>query len=114
MLMHHSRSYGKYTAWALGNPLRTNADDRFSLDPLGPIEGGNGIVEGGHVADVCPQPTIPEPLDELNQLASIGHDDEVDSQAARGPRLRRAGDDRSHHLLPWEWSRRNVSQSHSS
>jgi hypothetical protein len=31
-----------------------NADDRLSLDPLGPIEGGNGIVEGSHVADVCP------------------------------------------------------------
>ena len=93
MLKHYSRSYGKYTAWALGNPesLRTNADDRLSLDPLGPIEGGNGIVEGSHFADVCPQPTMPDPLDELTQLAVIGYDDEVDSQAARGPRLCRAG-----------------------
>src|SRR5207245_1388665 len=42
-----------------------NADDRLSLDPLGPVEGGNRIVEGSHVADVRPQPTNPDPLDEL-------------------------------------------------
>src|SRR5215471_1881374 len=64
----------------------------FSLDPLGRVEGGDGIVEGSHVADVCPQPTIPDPLDDLTQLGAIGYDDEVDSQAARGPRLGRAGD----------------------
>src|SRR6266540_1708322 len=69
-----------------------NADDRLSLDPLGRVEGGNRIVEGSHVADVCPQPTNPDPLDELTQLGAIGYDDEVDSQAARGPRLGRAGD----------------------
>src|SRR5216110_1603410 len=68
-----------------------NADDRLSLDPLGRIEGGNRIVEGSHVADVCPQTAIPDPLDELTQLAAIRYDDEVDSQAARGPRLGRAG-----------------------
>src|SRR5690349_12692605 len=68
-----------------------NADDRLSLDPLGRVEGGNRIVEGSHFADVCPQPTIPDPLDELAQLGSIGYDDEVDSQAARGPRLGQAG-----------------------
>ena len=68
-----------------------NANDRLSLDPFGPVEGGNRIVEGSHVADVCPQPTIPDPLDELTQLGAIGYDDEVDSQAARGPRLGRAG-----------------------
>src|SRR5262249_43989725 len=69
-----------------------NADDRLSLDPLGRVEGGNRIVEGSHVADVCPQPTIPEPLDEVTQLGAIGYDDEVNRQAARGPRLGRAGD----------------------
>src|SRR5947209_19076055 len=69
-----------------------NADDRLSLDPLGRVEGGNRIVEGSHVADVCPQPTIPDPLDELTQLGAIWYDDEVDSQASRGPRLGRAGD----------------------
>src|SRR5213083_3500880 len=68
-----------------------NADDRLSLDPLGRVEGGNRIVEGGHVADVCPQSSVPDPLDELTQLGAIGYDDEVDSQAARGPRLGRAG-----------------------
>src|SRR6516162_1409124 len=68
-----------------------NADYRLSLDPLGRVEGGDRIVEGSHVADVCPQPTILDPLDELTQLGAIGYDDEVDSQAARGPRLGRAG-----------------------
>src|SRR5437899_4533083 len=69
-----------------------NADDRLSLDPLGPVEGGNRIVEGSHVADVCPQSTIPDPLEAFTQLGAIGYDDEVDHQAARGPRLGRAGD----------------------
>src|SRR4051794_20874534 len=68
-----------------------NADDRLSLDPLGRVEGGNRIVEGSHVAYVCPQPTIPDPLDELSQLGAIRHDDEVDSQTARGPCVGRAG-----------------------
>ncbi len=40
---------------------RMNADDRLSPDALGPVEGGNGIVEGNHVPDVCPQTTIPNP-----------------------------------------------------
>src|SRR5215471_16531365 len=69
-----------------------NANDGLSLDPFGTIEGGNRIVEGSHVADVCPQPTNPDPLDEFTQLGAIGYDDEVDSQAAGGPRLGRAGD----------------------
>src|SRR5499427_1571287 len=69
-----------------------NADDRLSLNPLGWVEGGDGIVEGSHVADVYPQPTIPAPLDDLTQLGAIGYDDEVNSQAASGPRLGRAGD----------------------
>src|SRR5262249_49372930 len=69
-----------------------NADDRLSLDPLGPVEGGNGVIEGRDVADVRPQPTNPDPLDELTQLGKIGYDDEVDSHSARGPRLSRAGD----------------------
>src|SRR5262249_486598 len=37
-----------------------NADDRLSLDPLGRVEGGNRIVEGSHLTDVCPQSTIPD------------------------------------------------------
>src|SRR5258705_1962168 len=71
---------------------RTNADDRLSPDPFGPVEGGDGIVEGSHFANVCPQPTIPDPLDDLTQLGAIGYDDEVNSQAASGPRFGRAGD----------------------
>src|SRR6476660_4574828 len=71
--------------------LRTNADDRLPVASLGRVEGGDGFVEGSHVANGCPQPTIPDPLDELAQLGAIGYDDEVDSQAARGPRLGRAG-----------------------
>src|SRR5215472_3575906 len=78
--------------WAIPESSRMNADERLSLNPLGRVEGGNGIVEGSHVADVCPQPTIPDPLDELTQLGAIGYDDEVDSQAASGPRLGRASD----------------------
>src|SRR5215510_8290015 len=70
---------------------RTNADDRLPLGSLGRVEGGDGIVEGSHVADVCPQPTIPDPLDDLTQLGAIGYDDEVDSQSASGPRLGRSG-----------------------
>ncbi len=71
---------------------RTNADDRLPLASPGRVEGGDGIVEGSHVADVCPQPTIPDPPDDLTQLGAIGYDDEVDSQAVSGPRLGRAGD----------------------
>src|SRR5438876_6298500 len=69
-----------------------NADDRLSLASLGRVEGGDGIVESRDVADVRPQPTIPHPLDDLTQLGAIGFDDEVDSPAAGGPRLGRAGD----------------------
>src|SRR5262249_40669819 len=70
----------------------THADDRLPLDPLGRVEGGNRIVEGSHVADVCPQPTIPDPLDELTQLDAIGYDDEVNREAVSGPCLGRASD----------------------
>src|SRR5215471_9608215 len=68
-----------------------NADDRLSLTSLGRVEGGDGIVESRDIADVRPQSTIPHPLDDLTQLGAIGYDDEVDSQAARGPRFGRAG-----------------------
>jgi len=69
-----------------------NADDRLSLGSLGRVEGGDGIVESRDVADVCSQPTNPDPLDELTQLGAIWYHDEVDSQASRRPRLGRAGD----------------------
>src|SRR6266849_3950422 len=57
---------------------RTNADDRLPVDPLGRIEGGDGIVEGRDVADVRPQSSVPHPLDDLTQLGTIGLDNEVD------------------------------------
>src|ERR1044071_8627357 len=69
-----------------------NADDRLSFDPLGPVEGGNGVIEGRDVADVRPHPTVTGPPDNLTQLCAIGYHDEVDSQAARRLRLGRAGD----------------------
>src|SRR5215469_5223323 len=71
--------------------LMDEPDDRLALDPLSRVEGGNGVVEGRDVANVRPQSSVPYPLDELTQLGAIGYDDEVDSQAARGPRLGRAG-----------------------
>src|SRR5215218_5157507 len=82
------------TAERLGVPesSRANADDRLPLDPLGRVEGGDGIVEGRDVADVGPQPSVPYPLDDLTQLGAIGLDDEVDCQAVGGPRLGRPYD----------------------
>src|SRR2546421_9945108 len=71
---------------------RTNANDRLPDDPLGRIEGGDGVVEGRDLADVRPQSSVPHPLDDLTQLATIGLDYKVDRQAVGGPRLGRAGD----------------------
>src|SRR5689334_11382250 len=62
---------------------RTNADDRLPADPLGRVEGCNGIVEGRDVADVHPQQSVPHPLDDLTQLGRIG------STPVRAPRRRR-------------------------
>ena len=53
---------------------RTNADDRLSRDPLGRVEGGDRIVEGRDVADVCPQPSVTYAPDDLCQLGTIGFD----------------------------------------
>src|SRR6266516_951896 len=71
---------------------RTNADDRLPVDPLGRIEGGDGVVKGRDVADVRPQPSVPRPLDDLTQLGAIGQDNKVDRQAVGRPRLGRPGD----------------------
>src|SRR4051812_48562810 len=73
----------------VNDSLRTNADDRLPADPLGRIEGGDGIVEGCDVADVRPQPSVTHPPDDLTQLRTIGLDNEVDRQAVGGPRLGR-------------------------
>ncbi len=73
----------------LSESLRTNADDRLPCDPVGRVEGRDGIVEGRDGADVRPQASVPHPLDDLTQLGTIGLDDEVDCQAVGGPRLGR-------------------------
>src|SRR5436305_10848177 len=70
---------------------RANTDDRLPADPLGRIESRDGIVEGCDVADVRPQPSVPHPPDDLTQLGTIGHDNEIDRQAVHRPRLGRAG-----------------------
>src|SRR5205823_9739040 len=69
-----------------------NADDRLSLDPLGRVEGGDGVIEGRDVADVRPHSSVTCPPDNLTQLGAIGYDDEVNRQAVSGPCLGRAGD----------------------
>src|SRR5262249_31239093 len=70
----------------------SNADDRLSADPLGRIEGGDGVVEGRDVADVRPQMSVSHPLDDLTQLGALGLDNEVDRQAVVRPHLGRPDD----------------------
>ena len=64
---------------------RTDADDRLPADPLGRIEGGDGIVERRDVADVRPQSSVTRPPDNLTQLGAIGHENKVDRQANAPP-----------------------------
>src|SRR4051794_18590930 len=90
----YARSHERSEPFA-NESLRTNADDRLSCDPVGRLEGRDGIVEGRDVADVRPQSSVPHPLDNLHQLSTIGLDNEVDRQAVSGPRLRRPDD--GHH-----------------
>src|SRR6201987_2860794 len=71
---------------------RTSADDRLPLASLGPVESGDGVVEGRNVADVRSQSSVPHPLDDLTQLGTIALDNEVDRQAVGGPRLGRTDD----------------------
>src|SRR5262245_24062976 len=69
-----------------------HADDRLPVDPLGLVEGGDGVIERRDVADVRPQSSVTHPLDDLTQLGTIGLDNEVDRQAVGGPRLGRPDD----------------------
>src|SRR5246127_3945587 len=71
---------------------RTNTDHRLALDPLGPVEGGDGVIEGRYFADVRPHSSVTCPPDDLTQLGTIGLDNEVNRQAVSGARLARAGD----------------------
>src|SRR3954453_15997926 len=77
---------------AIPESSRKNADDRLALDPLGPVEGGDGVIEGRYFADVRPQPSVTQPPDDLTQLGAIGLDNEVDRQAVGGPRFGRPDD----------------------
>ena len=76
--------------------LRTNVDDRLPFASLGGIEGGDGIVEGRHVADVRPQSSVTHPPHDLTQLGTIGLDNEIDGQTVGGPRLDRADGGHQH------------------
>src|SRR5215470_2530489 len=71
---------------------RTNADDCLPVASLGRVEGGDSVVERRDDADVRPQSSVPHPLDDLTQLATIGLDNKVDRQAVGGPRLGRPDD----------------------
>jgi hypothetical protein len=53
---------------------RTNADDRLPLESLGRVQRGDSIVQGRDGADVRPQSSVPDPLDDLTQLGAIGLD----------------------------------------
>src|SRR5215475_11182354 len=74
----------------------TNADDRLPSDPLGWVEGSNGIVEGRYLADVGPQAAVAHSPGDLTQLRAIGHDNEVDGQTADWPCRGRTGDRHQH------------------
>src|SRR4051812_42685870 len=45
--------------------LWANADDRLSCDPVGRVEGRDGIIEGRELADVPPQSPVAHALDNL-------------------------------------------------
>ena len=69
-----------------------NADDRLPRVPLGRVEGGDSFVEGRDAADVRAQSPVPNPLNDITQLGTIGLDNEVYCKAVDGPRLRRPDD----------------------
>ena len=54
-----------------------DADDRLSLDPVGRVEGGDGILKGRDGADIRPQSSVPHPLDDLIQLGTIRLDNDT-------------------------------------
>jgi hypothetical protein len=71
----------------------------------------NYLADGFHSsigADVCPQSSVPHPLDNFTQLGTIGLDNEVDRRAVGGPRLgwpadghqRSSGSNQARGLLP--------------
>ena len=77
---------------ARGRPQAADADDGLAVASLGRVERGDGVVESGDVADVRAQPTITDPLDDLDQLRGNGLDDEVDRQTVLGSHVDQPGD----------------------
>jgi len=69
-----------------------NADDRLSRTSLGRIEDGDSIIQARYGPDICPQSSIPRPLDDLGQLKAIRLNNEVNCHTIDGPRLRRPDD----------------------
>src|SRR4051794_1645959 len=72
--------------------LRTNSDDRLARPSLARVERRNGVVEGGHLADVRPHPSVTPSVDDRSELTAISLDDEVDRRAVRGPGRGRTDD----------------------
>lgn len=60
-------------------PSRANADDGLSVTSFGRIEGSDGILKGRNLADVGPQSSVADSLNDLGQLGAISLDDKVDS-----------------------------------
>jgi hypothetical protein len=59
---------------ALSESSRTNVSGRLPIDPLGRIEGGDGVSEGRDIADVRLQPTPSCPADILTAAwPLVGH-----------------------------------------
>jgi hypothetical protein len=59
----------------------------FPLIRVVELKTATALSRGSHVAYVCPQPTIPDPLDDLTQLGTIRFDDEINGPAVRRSRL---------------------------
>lgn len=53
-------------SWVSPSCLGAKADDGFSHDPRGRVEGGDGIVEGRDLADVCPHSSVSQSLGDLS------------------------------------------------
>src|SRR5689334_22017818 len=88
-----SRSGDEITSQSSSMTLsRSHSNDGLPRASLGRIERGDGIVEGRSGADVRPQSSVPQPLDDLAQLGTIGLDNEVDRQTGGGPCLARSDD----------------------
>jgi hypothetical protein len=92
---HNDRLHGEFSSViSLGSMAcrsRAYADDGLSLASLGPVQVGDGIIEGRRCR--CWSAfDRPAPANDLSRLGTIGLDDELDGQAVGGPCLRGAGD----------------------